>query len=55
MQYNYNRKTTDKVIHDPQYYRAERHTNQFDSFQTARCMEYSEPKYNGRILFGGRR
>lgn len=51
--------TMDKVIHDPQYYQAERHNNMFNSFQSARVMEVEEEnrKYNGVRLFpncGGR-
>lgn len=49
-------KSTDKVIYDPQYYHAERHARQFNSYQSERCMETTpNNNYNGRILFAGKR
>lgn len=50
--------STDKIILDPQYYQAERHSNMFNHYQLARFMEIEENrKDNGIRLFpncGGR-
>lgn len=49
-----NSKSTNKIIQDPQYYIAERHTNSFNPYQRERTMEISVQRNRyGVVLFAG--
>lgn len=49
-----NSKSTNKIIQDPQYYIAERHTNSFNPYQRERTMETSVQRNRyGVVLFAG--
>jgi hypothetical protein len=49
-----NSKSTNKIIEDPQYYIAERHTNSFNPYQRERTMETSVRRNQyGVVLFAG--
>lgn len=49
-----NAKSMNKIIEDPQYYIAERHTNSFNPYQRERTMETSVQRNRyGVVLFAG--